>query len=83
MMDTAGLLDAVLFRFLDADALIEQQRERWAMPLAIDLLCLIAKSSRDRAAVLVAKGYHDAVTPLGSPVTERFTWPANPYCGFT
>jgi hypothetical protein len=46
-----------------------------------------------RAAVLVAVnvstldevadfGVNDAVTPAGSPETERFTFPANPYCGY-
>jgi len=25
----------------------------------------------------------DAVTPLGNPETERFTFPVNPYCGLT
>ena len=28
-------------------------------------------------------GVNAAVTPLGSPDTERFTLPVNPYCGFT
>jgi hypothetical protein len=46
-----------------------------------------------RAAVLLAVnvstlaegvefGLNDAVTPLGSPETERLTLPANPYCGY-
>jgi len=46
-----------------------------------------------RAAVLVAVnvstleevadfGANDAVMPAGSPETERFTFPANPYCGY-
>jgi hypothetical protein len=32
---------------------------------------------------LVGLGARDAVTPLGRPVTERFTLPVNPYCGLT
>lgn len=32
---------------------------------------------------MVGFGEKDAVTPLGRPVTERFTLPVNPYCGFT
>ena len=32
---------------------------------------------------VVGFGANDAVTPLGRPDTERFTLPANPYCGFT
>jgi hypothetical protein len=32
---------------------------------------------------LVGFGVNAAVTPLGSPDTERFTLPVNPYCGFT
>jgi hypothetical protein len=33
--------------------------------------------------VEVGFGVNAAVTPLGSPDTERFTLPVNPYCGFT
>ena len=32
---------------------------------------------------LVGLGARDAVTPLGRPVTERFTLPVNPYCELT
>jgi hypothetical protein len=32
---------------------------------------------------VVGFGVNAAVTPLGSPDTERFTLPVNPYCGFT
>jgi hypothetical protein len=31
----------------------------------------------------VGFGVKDAVTPLGRPVTARFTLPVNPYCGLT
>ena len=33
--------------------------------------------------LVVGFGEKDAVTPLGKPVTARFTLPVNPYCGFT
>jgi hypothetical protein len=32
---------------------------------------------------VVGFGEKEAVTPVGSPDTERFTLPVNPYCGFT
>ena len=32
---------------------------------------------------VVGFGFHRAVTPLGSPETERVTLPVNPYNGFT
>ena len=32
---------------------------------------------------VVGFGFHRAVTPLGSPETDRVTLLANPYCGFT
>src|ERR1700761_3525976 len=32
---------------------------------------------------VVGFGFQSAVTPLGSPDTEKVTLPANPYCGIT
>jgi hypothetical protein len=34
-------------------------------------------------APVVGLGFHDAVTPLGSPDAARVTLPLNPYCGVT
>lgn len=35
------------------------------------------------AAELVGSGLNEAVTPFGSPETERFTMPSNELLGFT
>lgn len=33
--------------------------------------------------VVVEVGENVAVTPVGTPVTDKFTLPLNPYCGYT
>jgi hypothetical protein len=48
-------------------------------PTATELLAV----SVSKLDPLVGLGLHDAVTPLGRPVTARFALPVKPYSGFT
>jgi hypothetical protein len=41
---------------------------------------LVAVSVNVLMVAVVGFGEKDAVTPLGRPDTDRFTFPANPYC---
>ena len=50
-----------------------------AVPIAAVLLAV----SVSVVVPVVGLGLKDAVTPLGKPVTARFTLPLNPYCGVT
>ncbi len=57
------------------------------VPVMVTVYCprvaaLLAVSVRVLLPV-VGLGEKDAVTPLGSPETERFTLPVKPYCEFT
>jgi hypothetical protein len=55
------------------------------VPVIVNLYCprgaeLLAVSVKTLDP-LAGLGFHDAVTPLGRPVTARFTFPVNPYSG--
>ena len=49
------------------------------VPVAAELLAV----NVSRLLRLVGFGFQRAVTPLGSPETERVTLPVNPFSGFT
>jgi hypothetical protein len=57
------------------------------VPVTVTVLCpMVAELLAVNVIVLfpvVGVGMKDAVTPVGSPETERLTVPVNPYCGFT
>ena len=48
-------------------------------PMAAELLAV----SVSMLIPVVGFGFHNAVTPVGRPETEKLTLPANPYCEFT
>jgi hypothetical protein len=93
--DVTGVPDAVTFRVVEvvAGAPLTVTAREVAAVRAPDVPVIVTVAFPNVAVLLavsvswlvpdVGFGFHDAVTPLGSPVAAKLTLPLNPNCGIT